>query len=192
VLLRRRAEDVMKRQAGIVVAAAMGVVALTVTCRKPESGPTATRTTSATTSMLAPGDRDFVAMAARASMLEVALGRKAAPDAGSPDVKAFGRRMVADYEKMNAELEHLAKTKGIDAPDELDGAGKKQVDAVLARKGRDLDERYVRRIVDDHEEVVETFRKASRDLGDPDLRAWAAKALPAVERHLAEARALGR
>ena len=43
-------------------------------------------------------------------------------------------------------------------------------------------------MVDDHEKDVEEFRKASQDLKDPDLRAWANKTLPVLEHHLAMAK----
>ncbi len=54
--------------------------------------------------------------AAKGGMMEVAMGRLAAQNAQSDDVKSFGKRMVTDHSKANDELKSIAAKKGVKLP----------------------------------------------------------------------------
>jgi putative membrane protein len=45
-------------------------------------------------------------------------------------------------------------------------------------------------MVDDHKEDVNKFEKAANDCKDPDIKAFAAKHVPALKQHLQTAEAL--
>jgi putative membrane protein len=145
-----------------------------------------TTTTSATP--LSKDDKEFITKAAEGGMLEVELGKQVSQKALSPDVKAFGARMVTDHSKANAELGQIATTKGVALPTELDKDHQKVVVDITKLTGKKLDKAYAKDMVKDHEEDVKEFRKASADLKDPDLRVWAAKTLTVLEQHLTMAK----
>jgi putative membrane protein len=50
--------------------------------------------------------------------------------------------------------------------------------------GADFDKAYVSDMLRDHKKDVKEFEKASQDLSDPDLKAFAAKTLPTLQEHL--------
>ena len=153
---------------------------------QPEATTAATATTTATT--LSKDDKDFVTKAAESGMLQIALGHEVSQKAASPDVKAFADRMVTEHTKADAELKQLAASKGITLPTELDKDHRSKLDELSKLSGKKLDKTYADDMVDDHEADVKEFKKASQDLKDPELRAWAAKTLPVLEGHLATAK----
>ncbi|TMP94857.1 MAG: DUF4142 domain-containing protein [Verrucomicrobia bacterium] len=63
-------------------------------------------------SSLSVKDKTFMRKAAKGGMMEVAMGRLAAQNAQSDDVKSFGKRMVTDHSKANDELKSIAPKKG--------------------------------------------------------------------------------
>jgi putative membrane protein len=132
-------------------------------------------------------DVDFVEKAANASMLEVKLGQHAVKNAASPDVRAFGQRMIDDHGKASRELEALAQKEGVTVPTTLDAHHAKMAQELLAEAGPAFDRDYMKMMVEGHEDVVATFRAESKD-GKTDIDRWAAQTLPTLESHLQQAR----
>lgn len=139
---------------------------------------------------LSSDDKEFMTKAAKGSMLEVALGREIQRKAASPDVKVFGKRMVDDHGKASRELHDLAAKKGVMLPTTLDKDHKDEVDKLAKLSGPKLDKEYADEMVDEHEKDVKEFRDATKDVKDPELRAWAEKTLPVLESHLTMAKDL--
>jgi putative membrane protein len=121
-------------------------------------------------------------------MAEVALGKLAAEKGSTQDVKEFGRMMVDDHTKANAELKSLADKKDVTLP-----AGPKPAHkAVQARleklSGPAFDKAYMAAMVKDHRKAVDLFTRNSNGASDDDVQAWATRTLPALRHHLDEAR----
>lgn len=191
----------MNTRLAMTISVATLSLAFAGACKRQEE-PTSTRTTSATTSTaeespttaterpstapttMAHADKEFMTKAAVGGMLEVALGTQAEQKASSPDVKAFGKRMVTDHGKANEELKQLAAKKGVTLPTELDKEHKEAHEKLSKLSGAKFDREYAEAMVDDHEKDVKEFTDASKDAKDADLRAWAAKTLPVLEEHL--------
>lgn len=173
---------------GTLSFALLGLVACD---NKSTDATTATKTSditgdAATTppAVLSSDDKEFVTKAAQGGMFEVALGQVVEKSATSADVKSFASTMVTDHGKANDELSALAAKKGVTVPAQLDDSKKSKVDDYSKMTGAKLDRKYADDMVEDHEDDVKEFKKASTDLKDPDLRAWAAKTLPVLEHHL--------
>jgi putative membrane protein len=133
---------------------------------------------------LARKDMKFVHEAWMGGMLQVQLGKIVPDKAQSQDVKDFGARMVTDHTGVNTELKQLAEKKGIVLPDKLDKKHEKIVDKFSKLSGAEFDKEYMKLEVKGHESDVALFKKASKDLKDPDLKDFATKTLPAYEEHL--------
>jgi putative membrane protein len=132
-------------------------------------------------------DADFLKKAAVGGMLEVKLGEHAVQNASDPDVRAFGQRMVDDHSKTGQELDAIAKKDGIAVPTELDPEHQKVAEALLSQAGPSFDRNYMKMMVDDHVKDVREFRDEAKQ-GQSDVDLWAAKTLPTLESHLAQAR----
>jgi putative membrane protein len=128
---------------------------------------------------------EFAVKAANGGMLEVELGRLAQEKAANKEVKEFGAMMVTDHSKANDELKALATLKNITLPTTLGEDEQKHVNDLTKLSGKDFDKKYVSLMVDDHKEDVDLFKKtAEDDKTDSDVKAFAVKTLPTLQKHL--------
>ncbi|WP_437658112.1 DUF4142 domain-containing protein [Sorangium sp. So ce1182] len=146
------------------------------------------QTTQAGKATLSKSDREFVEKAALGGLLEVRLGQLAQQRASSPDVKSFGQRMIDDHGAVNKRLAELAQRKGVLVPQELDQKHREKVDKLSKKTGAEFDRAYMSDMVDDHEDDVEEFEEAAKEVKDADLKGFAAATLPKLREHLALAR----
>ncbi|WP_459617523.1 DUF4142 domain-containing protein [Bordetella sp. 2513F-2] len=156
----------------------------------PAAEPAAPQTQDAGESQLDGDDEDFLENAAQSGHTEVEGSKLAQTKAKSPDVKSFAERMIQDHTKVAEELAALAKEKGYTPPAEPSLMQKAKL-KTLGLTDDGFDKMYASQIgVSAHEDAVELFRNASEKAKDPDIKAFAAKTLPALEEHLEMARAL--
>jgi putative membrane protein len=137
---------------------------------------------------LAKGDAQSLRQMARADLAEIEAGKVAAEKATHPEVKKYGQHMVDEHSKMLEEGKKLAESKGMKPP----AAPAKKHQAALKKlqeaSGADFDRRYMRQMVQDHEEALKLVEKAAKDAKDPELKAHAQKGAPHIKEHLAMAR----
>jgi putative membrane protein len=133
---------------------------------------------------LSRGDYKFLREAAEGGQAEVELGQLAKQKAVDPSVKSFGDRMITDHSKANDELKSLASQKGATLPATLSHSERSSLDRLQKATGKDFDKEYVSTMVKDHKKDVKDFEDASKDLKDPDLKAFASKTLPTLQEHL--------
>ena len=135
-------------------------------------------------------DAAFVLEASQDGHAEVALGKLAQTNAGSPAVKEFGQRMVTDHNKAGAELGAIAKKLGIKVSGDMSDKHKAEHKKLSALNGEKFDEEYVRHMIQAHESAVALFQKEAKNGEAKELRDFAAKTLPTLEEHLKMVRAL--
>ncbi len=128
---------------------------------------------------------NFAMKAANGGMLEVELGRLAQEKAQSQDVKDFGAMLVKDHTKASEELKALATLKNITLPATLGEDEQKDVNDLTKLSGKEFDKKFVSMMVDDHKDDIDLFKKAAEDKEtDSEIKAFAAKTLPTLQKHL--------
>lgn len=128
---------------------------------------------------------DFLTEAAGGGMMEVELGKLAKTHAANKAVVDFGNMMVRDHSNANAELKSLAAKKNINIPTVLPEKLQKHIDDLSKKTGTDFDKDYMSMMVDDHKDDIDLFEKCTKkDSEDPDVKAFAAKTLPTLRKHL--------
>ena len=127
---------------------------------------------------------NFWMTAAQGGMAEVELGKIASEKATNPEVKNFAKMMVSDHSKANAELKSLAQKRNITLPSGLDSGNQATMSELQKLSGNEFDREYVEAMVDDHEADVQMFESQAADESDPDAKAFAAKTLPTLKKHL--------
>lgn len=132
---------------------------------------------------------DFIKEAAQGGMAEVELGKIAVKNAKDAEVKKFGQMMVDDHSKANTDLKALAAKKTITLPADM-GSHQSTIDKMKGLSGVDFDKAYVSDMVDDHEKDVAAFQKQADNATDPEVKAFAAKTLPVLKKHLATIKAV--
>jgi putative membrane protein len=129
-------------------------------------------------------DHNFLVEAASGGIMEVQLGKYAVANAGSAAVKQFGQMMVNDHSKADSEATVIANVKAIAIPGVPGDKQQKHIDDLTKKKDADFDKDYMSMMVDDHEEDIRKFEDAAKNGRDPDIRAFAAKTLPVLRKHL--------
>ncbi len=128
--------------------------------------------------------RYFIIQASIGNLQEVAMGRLAAEQAVSPDVKAFAQRMVTDHSNAEAQLMQLIQSKGFQIPRE---ATDPPIEDMMLKNtpAKDFDKVYVHMMVPDHRQTIQLFEKYALTGKDPDVKAYAQQTLPVLKEHLA-------
>ena len=174
----------------IAVGPAWAYAQSATTTDKPAAEKNADRAAVEDKGKLASGDRKFITEALQGGMAEVELGKLASEKASNDAVKQFGKRMAEDHGKAGDELKKLAEDKGVKPPMDMGAKHKKLHDRLAKLSGAEFDRVYVDEMVKDHRKDVKDFQREAEKAKDPDLKAWAAKTLPTLQDHLAQAKAV--
>lgn len=126
----------------------------------------------------------FVTEAAISGMHEVEMGTAASAKAYSQEVKTYAQQMVADHSKANNELKELAAKKNITLPNQHEDGHKADHEKLMAEKDIAFDKAYMQMMVNDHKKTVELFEDASKNCEDAEIKSFASKHLPIVQKHL--------
>jgi putative membrane protein len=129
-------------------------------------------------------DSMFVMKAAAGGMAEVEMGNVAQQKAVNQRVKDFGAMMVKDHSQANDELKSLVSNRGITIPTALPKEEQNHLDAMQKMTGKNFDQHYVNMMVDDHKKDINEFKMAAEKCNDNDLKNWASKTLPTLQKHL--------
>lgn len=126
----------------------------------------------------------FTTKAAQRGMSEVLLGNMALEKCQSAEVKRFAQQTITDHTRANNDLKEIADGKSVALPTDTHNEQKDLLEKLSKLSGADFDKAYVKAMVDDHEKDVEEFKAQAEDGTDPDIKAFAAKNLPALQAHL--------
>lgn len=141
---------------------------------------------------LSRGDANFVKEAAQGGLMEVKMGQTAKDRGSSPDVKNFGEMLVKDHSKANERLTQLASQKGVNLAKEVEHKHTDEIMDMEKKSGADFDRAFIEHAVKDHRKDISKFERASRDLNDSELKAFATETLPKLRTHLQEAERIAR
>ena len=131
----------------------------------------------------------FIEQAAVGGMMEIEAGNDALQKAKSTKVKEFAQMIVNDHTKASQELDSIARNKGLKLPSAYPVEEQKQINALKELNATAFERNYLRMMVKDHILTLEKFRLAAK-YEDPDIKAFALKTIPVLERHYAEANTL--
>ena len=132
---------------------------------------------------VAASDSAFLQMASSLALLQAKLGKLAEDKGSSPSVREFGKRMVADYSKVNEELAAAAKQAAYPAPVML-RQHQQLYDRFVRMGGSSFDKKYMAEAVNDHGLAVNLYRQESESGRVASLKQLASSMLPTAEEHL--------
>ena len=132
-------------------------------------------------------DQDFVAKAAKGNREEVTLGKMVASKTKDPNVRQFAQMMVKDHTAALNELQQLAQSKNITLPEGLPDDASDLQTKLSSASGKTFDKDYMDAMVDDHKKDVSEFQDASQTAKDSEVKQWASKTLPTLQKHLDKA-----
>jgi putative membrane protein len=146
--------------------------------------------TAQASAALSSADQSFVEKAATGGLAEIQTGQLAQQRAASQQVKQFGARMVTDHTQANTELQQIAEQKNITLPTQPDSHQTAMQQKLKGLSGAAFDKAYAEEELRDHQQDVALFQRQATSGQDPDLKAFAQKTLPILQRHLQMAQGL--
>lgn len=138
------------------------------------------------TPTLSTSDATFINTAAQGGAAEVQFGQLASEKGGTQAVRRFGQEMVDDHGKIDQELMQLAQRKQISPSTSMDATHQASYDALQKLRGRSFDRQYIKGQIQDHEATVQAFQQEAQSGTDPEVKAFATRNLPTIQRHLDE------
>ncbi len=124
----------------------------------------------------------FIQEAALGGMMEMEAANWVLQKSKNEEVKKFAQMMITDHTKVGADLEKVAVNKGFQLPKTFTEEQQKNLDALKEFSGIGLDRMYMEMMVTEHIKTLALFRKGM-SFQDVDLRAFANRAIPVLEKH---------
>jgi len=135
-------------------------------------------------------DAEFAVKAADSGLAEVNASEVAQQKAQDQRVKDFAAMMIQDHTKANEELKALAASKNITLPAAPGEDHLEDIADLNSYSGADFDKEYMDLMVNNHQKAVNLFEDAADNAEDAELKAYAAKTLPALQKHLEHAQSI--
>jgi len=132
--------------------------------------------------VLSQRDETFIKEAGGGGIAEVELS-KMAEKSDNPEVKRFAERMARDHTAANSELKAISAGLGAEKPKALDTDHQKIREQLESLHGKAFDQRYMRVMVDDHDQAVKLFRQEASSGNHPQLKQFVQKTLLTIEEH---------
>ncbi|WP_213803626.1 DUF4142 domain-containing protein [Granulicella sp. dw_53] len=130
-------------------------------------------------------DKMFLRKATEGDMAEIQLGKLASEKAESPEVKAFGQKMVTDHTALSEQMKPIALGMGVPPPKKLSKKDQAEFDKLSSLSGADFDNEYIAYMAKDHHKDLRDFRDEAQTAGDPVLKDAAAKGQKVIQEHTA-------
>jgi putative membrane protein len=133
-------------------------------------------------------DAQFMQFAAVSGKFEIQSSELATQKGNTQQVIDFANHMISDHTMQDQELRSLSAQKNITLPSNLTPEKQAIVTQLNALNGAAFEKQYMSEQIKSHEETVENFEMASKSAKDADVKAFAAKYLPALRMHLDHAK----
>jgi putative membrane protein len=175
---------------------ALALALMTVVLAIPAAAqdlPLSERTGVARVLGLTPRTEDFVRAVAVGNRFMIEAGKLAQQKADRRS-KAFADKIIADNQKLSADLEALVSSGivKVELPNTLDSRSERKLNNLRKLTGNNFDLKYDKGQVAANREAVSLLERYARGGQHPDLKVFAGKALPVARENLRMARNLRR
>jgi putative membrane protein len=108
----------------------------------------------------------------------------AADQAAGANIKEFAQMLTTDHTNDYQQLSRVAGKAGLTVPKGIDAKGDKMIAPFEKLKGAAFDTRFAREMVAGHQKAIAQYKQEVSNGQNADIKAYAAQALPVLERHL--------
>jgi putative membrane protein len=138
-------------------------------------------------------DQQFVDFAAQTDMVEANLGQLAQSVGSSQEVKDYGQMLTTDHTNDFHQLYSAAQQANAKVPDAIDTQhNKAMIDPFQKLKGTAFDRRFAQEMVSGHTKAIAVYKNEAANAQNPALKSYAEQALPVLQKHLDQAKTLGK
>jgi putative membrane protein len=136
-------------------------------------------------SMAATSDTEFAAMAAQGSTAEIQMAQLAQQKAASKDVQKYAKQMIKDHTKASNNLMKVASKKQMTLPTTPNADQMQMLSQLQAASGAEFDRMYIQMAgVQAHQMMQGLFQSEISNGTDAEIKSFATKTLPTVQKHL--------
>ena len=179
------------RKGTLVTTAALGFLLGTtgyaVAQQNARTGYKANKADTTQAQPLSDSDKDAIKMLHQADQVEMEMGFIAKSNAGSKDVKDYGRMLEQDHNKNDKQLMAFAKERQMQLLMPKSGseqkAEAKDLDELRHLKGDAFDQKFLQMMVDAHSKKIDEVQKKMNDVKDPQLKSMMQETLPVLKHH---------
>lgn len=129
-------------------------------------------------------DATWMVAAHQSNLAEIAAGTAAQEQATSDDVREMGAMLIADHEKLDADLTAAAEQLGVDLPDAPTPEQQAALEEVKAQQGEAFDTAWIASQIEGHQMTLAATRQEITAGQDPTVIDLAEAATPVVQGHL--------
>jgi putative membrane protein len=141
------------------------------------------------TEAMAKSDKEFLSDAIKTDNAEIALGKLAAKQGGSADVKSFAQTLVSDHTKARQAAVALAPELQVKPVEGVPLEARNEQAKLKGLKGNDFDKEFAAFMVTGHKQAIAEFKDKAAE-GDRPVSTLAKQTLPTLEMHLSMAEKL--
>jgi putative membrane protein len=123
-------------------------------------------------------------------MKMVELGKIMSEKAQKAEVKQFASQMVEAHTKMMSKLKTTCKEINCEFPEKPNAEDQKIITQFRDEKSQNLDEAYMKLMVETHEKAVKMLTQAHKEAKDPQLQECSGEALKVMDEHLKKAQTI--
>lgn len=132
-------------------------------------------------------DKDFTLKASMGNTAEIAAGQMASTKAMDTAIQSFGKMMVMHHQMAQDQLQQMAGSLNLYAPDSVDAAHAALAAQLQTLSGRAFDSVYINSQVKDHQATIQLFDMQKNDGNNGQLVNYASSLLPQLHMHLDKA-----
>jgi putative membrane protein len=141
---------------------------------------------------LSKADKQFMMEAARADMIAAHEGQMAADHATQDGVKTLAKTLVQDRTTSYTDLSQLAAKTGTPIPKGINAAKDPAIEQLARLKGSGFDRAFTRDEIAATRENLAMFKREAAHGQDADVKAYASKMVPVLEKDLQAAEQAGK
>ncbi len=135
-------------------------------------------------------DQIFASAVAQQSMTDVELGKLAAGNSLSDDVKSYAVQMTESNTKVNERLKRVAAKGNVTISAALDTKSQSRVDKLAKLSGVEFDRAFVKDQIQSGEKNLRVYEQEMQNGADPGLKTLATRATPFMQKQLQAAKDL--
>ncbi len=128
----------------------------------------------------------FLQEATSADLFGITSGMIAEENGKSTAVTAFGHELVRVHSKTSEALATIARHRSIQLPEEIAIDKKKVVNQLEDEKGDAFDQTFVNAQITAHQEMIDLYTQADKQIKDPEIQGFVDQILPVLQAQLVE------
>ena len=133
---------------------------------------------------------EFVNKIGASNMMEIEMAKLAQTNGASQEVKDFGKTLETEHTAVLSTLRGVAAAQNINMPQAMTTDQSMHVQDMAAKKGADFDKEFINMMVEGHEKSIASFKDAAAGNENNQVKDFAQKTLPALQKHLDRAKAI--